>query len=44
MAALAAEGIEVEPDYDAHGRRRAYLSDPFGNRLELIAESSDGGV
>lgn len=43
MAALTAAGIEVEPGCDARGRRRAYLADPFGNRLELIAESVDRG-
>lgn len=28
-------GIEINED-DATGRRRAFVSDPFGNRIELI--------
>ena len=29
-------GDDIVMDQDYLGRRRAYLSDPFGNRLELI--------
>jgi catechol 2,3-dioxygenase-like lactoylglutathione lyase family enzyme len=32
---LRAEGIEVTPDDSIPGRERAYVADPFGNRLEL---------
>ena len=39
LAALAirlrAEGIEVTPDETIPGVERAYVADPFGNRLEL---------
>jgi catechol 2,3-dioxygenase-like lactoylglutathione lyase family enzyme len=35
-------GFEVIPDEPLGRRERAYVSDPFGNRLELI-ESSPGG-
>jgi catechol 2,3-dioxygenase-like lactoylglutathione lyase family enzyme len=39
LAALAvrlrAEGIEVTPDDSIPGVERAYVADPFGNRLEL---------
>jgi catechol 2,3-dioxygenase-like lactoylglutathione lyase family enzyme len=32
---LRAEGIEVTPDETIPGVERAYVADPFGNRLEL---------
>jgi catechol 2,3-dioxygenase-like lactoylglutathione lyase family enzyme len=32
---LRAEGIEVTPDETIPGVGRAYVADPFGNRLEL---------
>lgn len=39
LAALAeqlrAQGIEVTPDETIPGVERAYVADPFGNRLEL---------
>ena len=39
LAALATrlrgEGIEVSPDETIPGVERAYVADPFGNRLEL---------
>ena len=39
LAALAerlrAQGIEVAPDETIPGVERAYVADPFGNRLEL---------
>src|SRR6266571_568882 len=35
-AALAAQGVEVTPDEDVAGLRRATILDPFGNRVELI--------
>ena len=39
LAALAeqlrAQGIEVTPDETIPGLERAYVADPFGNRLEL---------
>jgi catechol 2,3-dioxygenase-like lactoylglutathione lyase family enzyme len=34
-ARLRAEGIEVTPDETIPGIERAYVADPFGNRLEL---------
>ena len=36
LARLEAAGAAVQCDVDSLGRRRAYLDDPFGNRLELI--------
>lgn len=36
LARLAVAGVVVEEDLDTLGRRRVYLDDPFGNRLELI--------
>ena len=35
-AALAAQGVEVTPDEEVAGLRRAIVLDPFGNRVELI--------
>jgi catechol 2,3-dioxygenase-like lactoylglutathione lyase family enzyme len=32
---LRAQGIEVTPDETMPGIQRAYVADPFGNRLEL---------
>jgi catechol 2,3-dioxygenase-like lactoylglutathione lyase family enzyme len=37
-AALRAAGVEVRPNPDAATGRGAYVDDPFGNRIELIAE------
>ena len=34
--ALAAAGMEAVPDEPADGRKRCYVSDPFGNRIELM--------
>ncbi len=36
VAALAAAGVEAVPDEPADGRARCYVSDPFGNRIELM--------
>jgi muramoyltetrapeptide carboxypeptidase len=36
--ALRAAGSSFEPDDRVPGRRRAYTADPFGNRIELIAD------
>lgn len=36
MASLAAAGVTVIPDEPADGRARCYVSDPFGNRIELM--------
>ncbi len=33
---LAAAGLGVEPDVPLGGARRGYVTDPFGNRIELI--------
>jgi catechol 2,3-dioxygenase-like lactoylglutathione lyase family enzyme len=37
-AALQAAGVEVRPNPDAPSGAGAYVDDPFGNRIELIAE------
>jgi catechol 2,3-dioxygenase-like lactoylglutathione lyase family enzyme len=34
---LGAAGVEVVPDDLLPGVRRAYVHDPFGNRIELVA-------
>lgn len=34
--ALASAGYEIRPSEDLPGRRRVFVSDPFGNRIELI--------
>jgi catechol 2,3-dioxygenase-like lactoylglutathione lyase family enzyme len=41
IAALAAYGHPFEPDEQLSGVRRGYVDDPFGNRLELIAQPPD---
>jgi catechol 2,3-dioxygenase-like lactoylglutathione lyase family enzyme len=33
---LRGAGVEPIPDVELEGHRRVYVSDPFGNRLELI--------
>ncbi len=38
VAAFEAAGIAVRPNPDAEPGRGAYVDDPFGNRIELIAE------
>jgi catechol 2,3-dioxygenase-like lactoylglutathione lyase family enzyme len=38
-AACAAAGVAVRPNPDRAPGLGAYLDDPFGNRIELIAES-----
>lgn len=35
---LRGRGIEVVEAYDIPGVRRGHIFDPFGNRIELIAE------
>jgi catechol 2,3-dioxygenase-like lactoylglutathione lyase family enzyme len=37
VAELEAKGVPVQPDETVHGRQRATIFDPFGNRIELIA-------
>jgi catechol 2,3-dioxygenase-like lactoylglutathione lyase family enzyme len=37
-AALEAAGVEVRPNPDTEPGRGSYIDDPFGNRIELIAE------
>jgi catechol 2,3-dioxygenase-like lactoylglutathione lyase family enzyme len=37
-AALRAAGVEVRPNPDATAGHGAYVDDPFGNRIELIAQ------
>ncbi len=36
VAVLEAAGLAVTPDDPVEGRDRCYVSDPFGNRIELI--------
>lgn len=36
LARLGASGYEATPDESIPGRRRCHVSDPVGNRLELI--------
>lgn len=35
QAHLDAHGVEARPDIDLPGLRRLYVSDPFGNRIEI---------
>jgi catechol 2,3-dioxygenase-like lactoylglutathione lyase family enzyme len=35
-AVLEAAGLAVTPDDPVEGRERCYVSDPFGNRIELM--------
>jgi catechol 2,3-dioxygenase-like lactoylglutathione lyase family enzyme len=37
-ASLTAAGVEVRPNRDSEPGRGSYVDDPFGNRIELIAE------
>ena len=37
LATLEAAGVAVRPDPDAAPGQGAYVDDPFGNRIELIA-------
>jgi catechol 2,3-dioxygenase-like lactoylglutathione lyase family enzyme len=37
-AVLEAGGVEVRPNPDREPGRGSYVDDPFGNRIELIAE------
>lgn len=37
IAQLRAAGIDVKDDHSIPGVRRCHISDPFGNRIELIA-------
>jgi len=37
-AALRAAGVEVRPNPDRPAGRGSYVDDPFGNRIELMAE------
>jgi catechol 2,3-dioxygenase-like lactoylglutathione lyase family enzyme len=39
QAALVAAGVEVRPNPDGGPAGGAYVDDPFGNRIELIAAS-----
>lgn len=36
IAALKTEGYSIQPDEPLDGHERAYVDDPFGNRIELI--------
>jgi catechol 2,3-dioxygenase-like lactoylglutathione lyase family enzyme len=37
-AVLEAAGVEVRPNQDRPAGTGAYVDDPFGNRIELVAE------
>jgi catechol 2,3-dioxygenase-like lactoylglutathione lyase family enzyme len=37
-AALVAAGYTLRPDQELEGYDRTYVDDPFGNRIELLAE------
>jgi catechol 2,3-dioxygenase-like lactoylglutathione lyase family enzyme len=37
---MRAHGIDVREDAVVPGARRAFVDDPFGNRIELIAEAA----
>ena len=37
LARLRAEGVEIAEDQAIPGVRRCYISDPWGNRIELLA-------
>ena len=41
-ASLAAHGLPTDEDDSGFPIRRCYVSDPFGNRIELI-DAADGG-
>jgi len=38
VAKLRAAGVEVAEDHNIPGVRRCHIYDPFGNRIELIAD------
>ncbi len=37
VARLATHGVSVQPANDIPGVRRCHISDPFGNRIELVS-------
>ena len=39
LAKLAAAGVEARPDDSIPGVSRCYVDDPWGNRLELVADA-----
>jgi hypothetical protein len=41
VAALAAAGVAIVDDEPIDGRMRVFATDPFGNRLELVAEATE---
>jgi catechol 2,3-dioxygenase-like lactoylglutathione lyase family enzyme len=41
LACLRREGFEIAHDHSLPAVRRAFVSDPFGNRIELIALKPD---
>jgi len=43
LGALAAAGVTIEPRTEHWGSPRCYVSDPAGNRLELMAFAPSGG-
>ncbi|MFN7573409.1 MAG: VOC family protein [Betaproteobacteria bacterium] len=42
VAKLAQAGLSVKPDTTVPGLRRAFVDDPFGNRVELVDGQRDG--
>jgi len=39
LASLEAAGVKWRPDEELPGVRRCHIEDPFGNRIELIAQA-----
>jgi catechol 2,3-dioxygenase-like lactoylglutathione lyase family enzyme len=42
LGRLRAAGVEVQPDESIPGLRRSFVSDPWGNRIELVDLLSSG--
>jgi catechol 2,3-dioxygenase-like lactoylglutathione lyase family enzyme len=40
LARLRAAGVTIVPNEELPGVRRAFIADPFGNRIELIQEGA----
>jgi catechol 2,3-dioxygenase-like lactoylglutathione lyase family enzyme len=43
LARLSTAGVEARPATEVPGVTRCHVDDPFGNRVELIADESDAG-
>lgn len=42
LAKLKRAGVNVKVDQTVPSQRRAFVADPFGNRLELVDDGGDG--